>query len=70
MLYHVFYKELITFIIYFISLFARVIPEPVFHEIHFLIVLPIIWSPLSTSRLLFISLGSVFFNYFAYEFAV
>ena len=36
----------------------------------FLIYLPIILSPLSTRRLLSISLGSLFFNSFPYEFFI
>ena len=45
-------KDLLTFIISFILLFVRVIPEPVIDETPFLIVLPIILSPVSARRLL------------------
>ena len=45
-----FSKDLIAFITYFISLFVRVIPEPVVDEKSFLIFLPIILSPVSTRR--------------------
>ena len=51
-------------------MFVRVIPEPVIDEILFLIFLPIILSLVSTRRLLFISLGSIFFNPLSYEFAI
>ena len=49
----VFSKDLITFTISFISLFVRVIPEPVIDEIPFLIFLPIKLSPVSRKILLF-----------------
>ena len=43
-----FSKELFSFILSFISLFVRVIPELLINEIHFLIFLPIILIPAST----------------------
>ena len=47
----------------------RVIPELLIDEIPFLIFLPILSSRVSTRRLLSISIGSLFFNSFPYEFA-
>ena len=69
-----FFKEFITFVISFISLFVRNISEPVIDEIPFLILLPIIWSPVSTR----ISLVPVpvfsncilWLNYFATDFII
>ena len=63
-----FSKDLFNFIISFIWLFVRAIPQPVIDEIRFLILLPIILSPVSTKRLLSISLGSLFFNFFPNKF--
>ena len=64
-----FSKDLITFIISFISWFIRVIPEPVTNEIAFLIFLPIMLIPASTSLSLFSYPMPATFNSFANEFA-
>ena len=63
----VFFKDLITFTISFISLFVRLIPEPVTLLELFL---PIILSPVSTKRLVSSSLGALFFNSFTNEFFI
>ena len=63
----VFFKDLITFTISFISLFVRLIPEPVTLLKLFL---PIILSPVSTKRLVSSSLGALFFNSFTNEFFI
>ena len=60
---------LVTFIISFISLFLKVIPERVTDETYFLIFLQIILSPISIRILQFNYLVSVLFNSFTYEFA-
>ena len=65
-----FSKKLIIFIISFISLFVRVIPEPVFDEIPFLTFLPIILSLAFTRISLFNFLVPVFFNSFLTEFII
>ena len=57
-----FSKDLITFIRFFISLFVKVIPEPLIDEIPFLIFLPIISRHVSGQNLLSISLGSFLIN--------
>ena len=62
-------KDLITFIISFISLFVRVVPEPAIDEIPCLIYVPFKLSPASTRISLFIFLASIFFDSFAIEFA-
>ena len=58
-----FSKDLITFIISFISLFVRVIPQPIVNEIPFSIFLPIILSPVSTRMSLFFSICILQFFY-------
>ena len=65
-----FSKDLITFILSFISLFLKVIPDAVINEIPVLIFLPIIWSLVSRKSLLSIYLQSLFFNSFANEFFI
>ena len=62
-----FSKDLITFIIYFISFFVRVIPELVTDGIPFLISLVIILSPVSTKISSFNFLVSEFFYSFSNE---
>ena len=47
---------------FFISLFVKVIPEPLIDEIPLLIFLPIISRHVSRQNLLSISLGSLFIN--------
>ena len=62
-------KDLITFIISFIWWFVRVIPELVTNEIPFLIFLPIMLIPASTSISLFSFSVPVIFNSFPNEYA-
>ena len=50
----VFSKDLITFIIFFVSLLVRVIPEPVIYEVPFLIFLRIKISLASARMSLFL----------------
>ena len=64
-----FSKDFITFIISFISVFVRAIPEPEIDEIPFLIFLPSRLSPASTRMSLFIFLAPRFFYSFAIEFS-
>ena len=64
-----FSKDLITFIISFISLFGRVIPEPEIDEIPLLIFLPSKLSPVSTRISNCICLATIFFYSFTNEFA-
>ena len=64
-----FSKDLITFIISFISLFDRVIPEPEIDEIPLLIFLPSKLSPVSTRISYCICLATIFFYSFTNEFA-
>ena len=61
---------LITFITSFISLFVSIIPEPILDESPFTNFLPIILSFVSTTRLSFNSLESIFFNPFSYKFDI
>ena len=62
-------KDLITFIISFISWSIRVIPALVTNEIPFLIFLPIMLIPASTSISLFSFSVPVIFNSFPNEYA-
>ena len=62
-----FSKDLITFIIFFLSSFIRVIPEPVTDELQLLIFLPIILIPASSRISLFNFSVPVIFNSFANE---
>ena len=62
-----FSKDLITFIIFFLSSFIRVIPEPVTDELQLIIFLPIILIPASSRISLFNFSVPVIFNSFANE---
>ena len=62
-----FSKDLFIFIMSFISLFARVNPEPAIDAIHFLIVLPIKLRPASTKISLSIFLAPKLSDSFAME---
>ena len=62
-------KELITFIISFVSWSVKVIPELVTNEVPFLIFLPIMLIPASTSISLFSFSVPVIFNSFPNEYA-
>ena len=64
--FHLFSKDLITFIISFISLFVGVTPKPLIDEIPFLIFLPIILSPTSARISSFKFWVLMFFNSFKY----
>ena len=65
-----FSKDSATFILSFVSLFVRVIHEPLIDEIPFLIFLPIILCPASTRISLFNFLVPVFLDFFTNESAI